>query len=57
MKLREIMAITDEGVGSCARGEMVATRTTRETSVEELAELMVGRARAASCREGREQSR
>ncbi|MFC0804369.1 ABC transporter ATP-binding protein [Ensifer sp. P24N7] len=41
-KLREIMAITDE-VSVMRRGEMVATRTTRETSVEELAELMVGR--------------
>jgi len=41
-KLREIMAITDE-VSVMRRGEMVATRTTSETSVEELAELMVGR--------------
>jgi len=41
-KLREIMAITDE-VSVMRRGEMVATRTTQETSVEELAELMVGR--------------
>ncbi len=41
-KLREIMAITDE-VSVMRRGEMVATRTTGETSVEELAELMVGR--------------
>ncbi len=41
-KLREIMAITDE-VSVMRRGEMVATRTTRDTSVEELAELMVGR--------------
>jgi ABC-type uncharacterized transport system ATPase subunit len=41
-KLREIMAITDE-VSVMRRGEMVATRTTKETSVEELAELMVGR--------------
>ena len=41
-KLREIMAITDE-VSVMRRGEMVATRTTTETSVEELAELMVGR--------------
>jgi len=41
-KLREIMAITDE-VSVMRRGEMVATRTTAETSVEELAELMVGR--------------
>ncbi len=41
-KLREIMAITDE-VSVMRRGEMVATRKTNETSVEELAELMVGR--------------
>jgi ABC-type uncharacterized transport system ATPase subunit len=41
-KLREIMAVTDE-VSVMRRGEMVATRTTEETSVEELAELMVGR--------------
>lgn len=41
-KLREIMAITDQ-VSVMRRGEMVATRTTADTSVEELAELMVGR--------------
>ncbi len=41
-KLREIMAITDE-VSVMRRGEMVASRKTAETSVEELAELMVGR--------------
>lgn len=41
-KLREIMAITDD-VSVMRRGEMVATRTTSKTSVEELAELMVGR--------------
>ncbi|MEM1313617.1 MAG: ABC transporter ATP-binding protein [Pseudomonadota bacterium] len=41
-KLREIMAITD-AVSVMRRGEMVATRRTAETSVEELAELMVGR--------------
>jgi len=41
-KLREIMAITDE-VSVMRRGEMVATRPTAQTSVEELAELMVGR--------------
>ncbi|PTM97302.1 ABC transporter ATP-binding protein [Mycoplana dimorpha] len=41
-KLREIMAITDE-VSVMRRGEMVATRETDKTSVEELAELMVGR--------------
>ncbi|MCV0397907.1 MAG: ABC transporter ATP-binding protein [Rhizobiaceae bacterium] len=41
-KLREIMAITDN-VSVMRQGEMVATRKTSETSVEELAELMVGR--------------
>ncbi|MGG7565065.1 ABC transporter ATP-binding protein [Rhodovulum sp. DZ06] len=41
-KLREIMAITD-AVSVMRRGEMVATRETAKTSVEELAELMVGR--------------
>jgi simple sugar transport system ATP-binding protein len=41
-KLREVMAITDE-VSVMRRGEIVATRPTKETSVEELAELMVGR--------------
>lgn len=41
-KLREIMAITDK-VSVMRRGEMVATRDTAETTVEELAELMVGR--------------
>ena len=41
-KLREIMAITDR-VSVMRRGEMVATRETAKTSVEELAELMVGR--------------
>jgi simple sugar transport system ATP-binding protein len=41
-KLREIMAVTDE-VSVMRRSEMVATRTTADTSVEELAELMVGR--------------
>ena len=41
-KLREIMAITDE-VSVMRRGEMVATVQTAETSVEHLAELMVGR--------------
>ena len=41
-KLREIMAITDT-VSVMRRGEMVATRTTADTSIEELAELMVGR--------------
>lgn len=41
-KLREIMAVTDE-VSVMRGGEMVATRKTTETNVEELAELMVGR--------------
>jgi ABC-type uncharacterized transport system ATPase subunit len=41
-KLREIMAITD-AVSVMRRGKMVATRKTSETTVEELAELMVGR--------------
>ena len=41
-KLREIMAITDT-VSVMRQGTMVATRKTAETSVEELAELMVGR--------------
>ncbi len=41
-KLREIMAATD-AVSVMRRGEMVATRKTAETGVDELAELMVGR--------------
>ncbi len=41
-KLREIMDVADE-VSVMRRGEMVATRTTSETSPTELAELMVGR--------------
>jgi len=41
-KLREIMAITDH-VSVMRRGELVSTKLTRETGVEELAELMVGR--------------
>ena len=41
-KLREIMAITDH-VSVMRRGEMVATKETKKTSVGELAELMVGR--------------
>ena len=41
-KLREIMAVTDN-VSVMRQGEMVATRKTNETTVEELAELMVGR--------------
>ena len=41
-KLREIMAATDN-VSVMRQGQMVAHRTTAETSTEELAELMVGR--------------
>ncbi len=41
-KLREIMAVTDN-VSIMRQGTIVATRKTAETSVEELAELMVGR--------------
>ncbi len=41
-KLREIMAVTDT-VSVMRQGEMVAARTTKKTSPEELAELMVGR--------------
>ncbi|WP_018689654.1 ABC transporter ATP-binding protein [Ahrensia kielensis] len=41
-KLREIMAVTDE-VSVMRQGTIVATRKTDKTSVEELAELMVGR--------------
>ncbi|MGH9916619.1 MAG: ABC transporter ATP-binding protein, partial [Pyrinomonadaceae bacterium] len=41
-KLREIMAVTDN-VSVMRQGSMVATRKTTETTVEELAELMVGR--------------
>ncbi|WP_151987016.1 ABC transporter ATP-binding protein [Rhizobium sp. EC-SD404] len=41
-KLREIMAITDE-VSVMRQGELVGTRQTADTSVEELASLMVGR--------------
>lgn len=41
-KLREIMAITDN-VSVMRQGTMVATRKTSETTVGELAELMVGR--------------
>ena len=41
-KLREIMAITDD-VSVMRQGQMVATRRTADTSVAELAELMVGR--------------
>jgi general nucleoside transport system ATP-binding protein len=41
-KLREIMAITDQ-VAVMRRGELVANFATTNTSVEELAEAMVGR--------------
>lgn len=41
-KLREIMAITDE-VSVMRQGKMVAHRKTSETTIAELAELMVGR--------------
>ncbi len=41
-KLREIMAITDH-VAVMRRGELVANLETKNTSVEELAEAMVGR--------------
>ncbi len=41
-KLREIMAITDS-VSVMRQGTIVATRETAKTTVEELAELMVGR--------------
>ncbi len=41
-KLREIMAVTDH-VSVMRRGELVDTREIAQTSVEELAELMVGR--------------
>jgi simple sugar transport system ATP-binding protein len=41
-KLREIMGITDT-VSVMRQGTMVATRETAKTTVEELAELMVGR--------------
>jgi simple sugar transport system ATP-binding protein len=41
-KLREIMAVTD-AVSVMRRGEMVAHFRTRDTSVEQLAEAMVGR--------------
>ncbi|MBL8574415.1 MAG: ABC transporter ATP-binding protein [Hyphomicrobiaceae bacterium] len=41
-KLREIMAVTDH-VSVMRRGEMVAHLTTAETSMEKIAEAMVGR--------------
>jgi ABC-type uncharacterized transport system ATPase subunit len=41
-KLHEIMALTDS-VSVMRQGEMVAHRATKDTSSEELAELMVGR--------------
>jgi simple sugar transport system ATP-binding protein len=49
-KLREIMAVTDR-VSVMRRGEMVATLETAATSPAELAELMVGRARAVARRQ------
>ena len=48
-KLKEIMAITDH-VSVMRRGEMVAHRATADTSMSELAELMVGRHLAAPVR-------
>ena len=51
-KLREIMAITDH-VSVMRRGELVATRRTSETTVEELAELMVGRRVLLRVKKGR----
>ncbi len=55
-KLREIMAITDT-VSVMRRGEMVATRKTSETTVEELAEAH-GRPPCSAARpEGRGQAR
>ncbi|PPD13598.1 MAG: heme ABC transporter ATP-binding protein [Methylobacterium sp.] len=50
-KLKEIMAITDS-VSVMRRGEMVAHRRTDETSPQELAELMVGRAVGLPTRTG-----
>jgi simple sugar transport system ATP-binding protein len=41
-KLREIMAVTDN-VSVMRQGAIVATRRTADTTVEEIAELMVGR--------------
>ena len=41
-KLREIMAVTDN-VCVMRKGEMVASRETKKTNMEELAQLMVGR--------------
>jgi ABC-type uncharacterized transport system ATPase subunit len=55
-KLREIMAVTDT-VSVMRRGEMVATRRTAETSVEELAELMVGRSVLLQVDKGRQSQR
>ena len=51
-KLREIMAITDH-VSVMRRGELVATKETNDTSVEELAELMVGRRVLLSVEKGK----
>jgi simple sugar transport system ATP-binding protein len=51
-KLREIMAITDT-VSVMRLGAMVATRATSRTTVEELAELMVGRKVLLRVKKGR----
>ncbi|MBC8036064.1 MAG: ABC transporter ATP-binding protein [Rhizobiales bacterium] len=51
-KLREIMAVTDR-VSVMRRGELVATRETKNTTVEELAELMVGRRVLLRVKKGR----
>jgi len=48
-KLREVMAVTDR-VSVMRGGRMVAHRETRETSIEELSELMIGRRPAAAQR-------
>lgn len=48
-KLPEILAVTDR-VTVLRRGRVVAVRETRETSVEELARLMVGREVVAAAR-------
>jgi general nucleoside transport system ATP-binding protein len=55
-KLREIMAITDK-VSVMRRGELVANLETRKTSVEELAEAMVGRRVLLHVDKGRAQPR
>jgi general nucleoside transport system ATP-binding protein len=51
-KLREIMAITDH-VSVMRRGEVVANFETKNTSVEELAEAMVGRSVLLHVEKGR----